>query len=429
MTVAVNPAFPEPFNESFRLEVLRNLDLKDRGDDPVLDALVARACARFDVPTGFVSLLEADRQWFQARCGLDMKGTDRSEAFCAHTIVDNEPLVVSDALEDTRFADNPLVTGPPYLRFYAGAPVVVDGAAIGTLCVSDSRPRPDMDPDDIAYLTGLAGTVAHYLVTVTGNAPHRNSEGLTREGVAHNHQAHHNLLALFGHELKTPLNAILGFSDLLAGAGDGHSPQERREFAGYISDAGARLFSVIDRILTMSNLESGDMRLHYGRVMLDDLVAEVEALSGRHLRERNVRMNSEVPGKVALDGDETHLAQALAELVSNAIAASEAGADVALRAERHYDNSLILKVDDAGPGMEPGVIRQLATGSVALSGDIRAKRSGLGVGLPITRAIARLHGGTLDLVNRTHQGKRHGLSARLVLPPHMVAWPDGQSAP
>ncbi len=101
--------------------------------------LVARLC---DVPIALVSLVDTDRQWFKSRVGLDSTQTAREMVFCAHTILENKPLVVADATLDARFADNPLVTGEPGIRFYAGAPLVTrSGFALGTLCVIEVQPR------------------------------------------------------------------------------------------------------------------------------------------------------------------------------------------------------------------------------------------------------------------------------------------------
>lgn len=104
-----------------------------------MTALVADA---LEVPIALVSLVDLERQWFKSRGGLDATQTSRDPAFCAHAILQPVPLIVADALADQRFADNPLVTGGPHIRFYAGMPIEPEpGVRIGTLCVIDSRPR------------------------------------------------------------------------------------------------------------------------------------------------------------------------------------------------------------------------------------------------------------------------------------------------
>jgi len=123
------------------------------------DRVAELAAYLFDVPIALISLVDADRQWFKACIGIDQRETDRSVSFCTHAIQVDEPMVVEDATEDARFADNPLVTGDPGIRFYAGAPLITpDGYALGALCVIDTEPRQP-DAEQLAHLEHLAQVV------------------------------------------------------------------------------------------------------------------------------------------------------------------------------------------------------------------------------------------------------------------------------
>jgi PAS domain S-box-containing protein len=154
---------PYPENEVSRLETLRNyavLDTAAEGDFDDLAALASRICGS---PFALVSLIDADRQWFKARAGISLSETPRDIAFCAHAILQRDVFVVPDALEDPRFSDNPLVTGGPRIRFYAGAPLVApDGSALGTLCVLDAAPR-QIAPEQAEALRALAREVVAQL--------------------------------------------------------------------------------------------------------------------------------------------------------------------------------------------------------------------------------------------------------------------------
>ena len=106
------------------------------------DRITRMAAEAFNVPIVLISLVDRDRQWFKSRLGLDARETPRDRAFCAHTILDKQVMVIPDSLLDPRFADNPLVTGKPRVRFYAGYPLTLpDGTSPGTLCLIDTRPR------------------------------------------------------------------------------------------------------------------------------------------------------------------------------------------------------------------------------------------------------------------------------------------------
>ena len=145
-----------PSTEDQRLEALRALRLLDSGADARLDRITRIARRLFGVPIALISLIDANRQWFKSRQGLDVPETPRDVSFCGHAILGDDIFVVEDAHADARFADNPLVTSPPHIRFYAGAPLLTpDGHRVGTLCVIDRQARA-FPADDRQALRELA---------------------------------------------------------------------------------------------------------------------------------------------------------------------------------------------------------------------------------------------------------------------------------
>ena len=134
--------FPIPENEDERLASLSQLNLIDGPANRELDAIVKLVATSLDCASAVVSLLDKDFQWFKAKVNLDPDRTERKDAFCNHTITENDVFVVENALEDPRFRDNPLVTDLPGIRAYAGCPISIDGEhALGALCVFDYEPR------------------------------------------------------------------------------------------------------------------------------------------------------------------------------------------------------------------------------------------------------------------------------------------------
>jgi diguanylate cyclase (GGDEF)-like protein len=145
-----------PIDEARRLAALHATRLLGSPPDDAFDRITRMASRLLKVPIALVSLVDKDIQWFKSRCGFDATQTGRDVSFCGHAILDHEPLVVPDALEDARFADNPLVTGPSRVRFYAGVQLYsIERQPIGTLCVLDRVPR-SLGDDELDVLRDLA---------------------------------------------------------------------------------------------------------------------------------------------------------------------------------------------------------------------------------------------------------------------------------
>lgn len=154
-----------PSNESQRLATLKSIDMLDTQAEERFDRLTRMAKRMFGVPIALVSLVDENRQWFKSCVGLSATETSREISFCGHAILDNDVFIVPNALEDPRFADNPLVLNEPNIRFYAGCPLVVSGYRLGTLCIIDQTPR-QFNHEDVEALTDLASTVERELAAI-----------------------------------------------------------------------------------------------------------------------------------------------------------------------------------------------------------------------------------------------------------------------
>lgn len=149
-----------PSNEEDRLRVLAEYHLMDTLPEADFDRLARLAASLFTVPIVLVSLLARDRQFFKTHIGLDICETSREVSFCAHAILQDDILIIPDAIKDPRFSANPLVLGPPFIRFYAGKPLVAPtGEKIGTICLIDTKPRDHFTDEDRRNLTDLAALV------------------------------------------------------------------------------------------------------------------------------------------------------------------------------------------------------------------------------------------------------------------------------
>ena len=154
------PAIPAYEND--RLKALQELDILDTPSEDRFDRLVRLGQDMFEVPIALISLVDINRQWFKSCFGLDVRETSREISFCGHAILGKDIFYIPDAASDSRFADNPLVTGAPHIRFYVGAPLFSEGQAIGTLCMIDRRPRL-LSNEQLRLLRDLADAVEQQL--------------------------------------------------------------------------------------------------------------------------------------------------------------------------------------------------------------------------------------------------------------------------
>ncbi|MGL5063055.1 MAG: CHASE3 domain-containing protein, partial [Microcoleus sp.] len=154
---------PLPENEASRLEALAGYEILDTPAEEEFDDLTRIVASICGTPIALISLVDADRQWFKSKVGLAVSQTPREQAFCAHTILQSEPLIVPDALADNRFATNPLVTTDPNIRFYAGTPLITsDGCALGSLCAIDRIPR-NLNSQQIEALQAIGRQVVRLI--------------------------------------------------------------------------------------------------------------------------------------------------------------------------------------------------------------------------------------------------------------------------
>ncbi|GGX05790.1 GAF domain-containing protein [Undibacterium macrobrachii] len=169
-----------PQNEESRLQALREYHILDTLPEERFDRLTRLAQQIFNVDIALVSLIDADRQWFKSKQGLDACETDREISFCGHAILERDIFHIPNALNDPRFADNPLVTGAPNIRFYAGAPLRPDGEnSVGTLCIIDSNARM-LSIKEQRILRDLADSVEREIAQLQQNYQHQALLALTQ---------------------------------------------------------------------------------------------------------------------------------------------------------------------------------------------------------------------------------------------------------
>lgn len=199
---------PPPANEAFRLEQLKRYQILDSEPEAEFDEAATVAAAICQTPIAIVGLIDAHRQWYKAKVGVDNSEVPREETFCQHALLEAHVMEVQDAREDPRFADAPAVTAGMGVRFYAGAPLIDEtGAALGTLCVIDHKPKT-LTPEQRKALEALARLVVAHMRL---RAAHRTLAAVANEvqalgGASRERQ---DLVNHLSHELRTPLTPMM----------------------------------------------------------------------------------------------------------------------------------------------------------------------------------------------------------------------------
>jgi len=213
-------------------------------------------------------------------------------------------------------------------------------------------------------------------------------------------------LANMSHELRTPLNAIIGFSEIIRDQLFGPVGQAQYvEYAGDIHDSGQLLLSLINDILDMSKIEAGKRELAESVMSVEDIVRSVSRLVLARAKTGKVRLTASVPsGFPFFRAEERAIKQVLTNLLTNAIKFTPEGGTVTLSAERAEDDSLVIKVQDTGIGMTPDEIPIALAPFGQIESALSRKNQGTGLGLPLTRALVELHGGTLTIESEVGKG-------------------------
>lgn len=392
---------PIPKNEHNRIRKLDSYKILDTEAEQQFDDLTKLAAQIFDVPICLVTLIDENRQWFKSKVGLDISETSREVSFCQYAIMGEDLMEVEDANLDQRFKDNPLVTGKPKIRFYAGAPLVDDdGYVLGTLCVIDQKPKK-LDQDQKIALRALARTVIRIVQYRKTNA------------------AKDVFLSNFSHEIRTPLNAISGFTDLLNKTS---LTEEQATYNGIISLASRNLIVLINDVLDVSKIESGKLELEQKPFSIKQLLEDVVKLQASSASEKNLKLFSvidhEIPELVL--GDQTRLLQILINLVSNAIKFTDAGGNIELKvsAEAIDENevSLLFVVKDTGIGIEECKLKDIFKRFTQAETSTARKYGGTGLGLNIVKMLVELHKGKISVESEMGVGSKFSFAIKYPIP-------------
>ncbi|WP_454718879.1 ATP-binding protein [Caulobacter segnis] len=505
-------------DEASRLRALRRLAILDTPRDPRFDRIAQLAKAACATQMAVVSLVDEHRQWFKAAEGLTDTETPREDAFCAHALGSAATLWIEDARLDPRFAENRMVVGDPFIRFYAGAPIrLSSGYIVGTVCVIDGAPRAyDAKIDEI--LTALAGLAADEMEAhasratidafvdnapislvmtdldlrilrvsqtwsglygkaadeVTGAtldevfpglaqgwgslfrrvlagasergisrsdltslganrwfkwsaAPWRDAVGRiaglliasqdvtelehARENAERASQAKSDFLANMSHEIRTPMNGVLGVVSALA-----RTPlsPDQSAMVSLIERSGQALNTLLSDVLDVSRMEAGQLSLTPGPFDLALLLDDVAGLFAPLAKEKALDLTvTRLPQPTWVMGDSVRLRQILSNLLTNGLKFTDKGGVDVKAVGPDASGRLHFVVRDTGIGFTPVEAKLLFDRFHQVDASATRRFGGAGLGLAISRALARMMDGDLTAVGSPGDGSSFTLQVTM----------------
>ncbi len=426
-------SYPVAVDEEERINKLRKYRVLNNNDEPAFERLIALAKLFFDMPVVAISFMDEDTQYLKSALGLDgVCQTTREIAICNYTVLSNEVFIVPDLAKDSRFSQNPLVTSSPYLRFYAGAPIILHennkSYRLGSLCVMDMKPNHHFDDQQAQVLAQFAMMAADALQL----------QDKQREA-KHANEMKSDFLANMSHEIRTPMNGIIGMVEML---GETTLSTEQQEYVDNIKVSNEHLMAIINGILDLSKVESGKMTIDSVPVNLSALCNEVVSLFAVKARQRGLILDYHYTESLStyVQGDPVRLKQILANLVNNAIKFTREGGRVSIDVKHvpnchcndHDDQrskeyeftsaqksssgkvtttsvpneamTLCIEVTDTGVGIKAESLEAIFDAYDQANKFTHRLYGGTGLGLSVCKSLVDLMGGYIDVDSKVGVG-------------------------
>ena len=449
--------YPVAVEDAERISKLKKYQVLNNNEEPAFARLTELAKLFFNMPVVAITFMDEETQYLKSLLGLDgICTTSRKVAICNYTVLSDEVLVLPDLTEDSRFSQNPLVTEAPYLRFYAGAPIIMheDGKTyrLGSLCLMDMQAHHDFTEKDADILAQFAAMAADALKLQDQQRHAKHANEMKSE-----------FLANMSHEIRTPMNGIIGMVEMLA---ETKLSAEQQEYVDNIKVSNEHLLAIINGILDLSKVESGKMTIDSIPMNISSLCNEVVSLFAVKARQRSLTLDYHYTEALSpyIKGDPVRIKQIMANLVNNAIKFTREGGRVTIDVKhmennpyedkygnhksicshelqveqashyntddrgsvKHQDMTLCIEVTDTGVGIKPESLEAIFDAYDQANKSTHRLYGGTGLGLSVCKSLVELMGGYIEVDSAVGIGTT--FTVLLPLPPideaHYESWQD-----
>lgn len=449
--------YPVAAEDAERISKLRKYQVLNNNEEPAFARLTELAKLFFNMPVVAITFMDEETQYLKSLLGLDgICTTSRKVAICNYTVLSDEVLVLPDLTEDSRFSQNPVVTEAPYLRFYAGAPIIMheDGKTyrLGSLCLMDMQAHHDFTDKDADILAQFAAMAADALKLQDQQRHAKHANEMKSE-----------FLANMSHEIRTPMNGIIGMVEMLA---ETKLSAEQQEYVDNIKVSNEHLLAIINGILDLSKVESGKMTIDSIPMNISSLCNEVVSLFAVKARQRGLTLDYHYTEALSpyIKGDPVRIKQIMVNLVNNAIKFTREGGRVTIDVKHmennpcedkygnhksicshelqveqashyntddsgsvnHQDMTLCIEVTDTGVGIKPESLEAIFDAYDQANKSTHRLYGGTGLGLSVCKSLVELMGGYIEVDSAVGIGTT--FTVLLPLPPideaHYESWQD-----
>ena len=449
--------YPVAAEDAERISKLKKYQVLNNNEEPAFARLTELAKLFFNMPVVAITFMDEETQYLKSLLGLDgICTTSRKVAICNYTVLSDEVLVLPDLTEDSRFSQNPLVTEAPYLRFYAGAPIIMqeDGKTyrLGSLCLMDMQAHHDFTEKDADILAQFAAMAADALKLQDQQRHAKHANEMKSE-----------FLANMSHEIRTPMNGIIGMVEMLA---ETKLSAEQQEYVDNIKVSNEHLLAIINGILDLSKVESGKMTIDSIPMNISSLCNEVVSLFAVKARQRGLTLDYHYTEALSpyIKGDPVRIKQIMVNLVNNAIKFTREGGRVSIDVKHmennpcedkygnhksicshelqveqashyntddsgsvnHQDMTLCIEVTDTGVGIKPESLEAIFDAYDQANKSTHRLYGGTGLGLSVCKSLVELMGGYIEVDSAVGIGTT--FTVLLPLPPideaHYENWQD-----